>query len=73
MPTYVYVSGAIGEILYGDSNGQPQGIDAITWNGTNLAVGATMSVTGVATLGGSSAGELRLLEPSAGGSSYILS
>lgn len=71
MPTYVYVSGASGEILYGDSNGQPQGIDAITWNGTNLAVGATMSVTGVATLGGSSAGELRLLEPSAGGTSYI--
>lgn len=71
MPTYVYVSGASGEILYGDANGQPQGIDAITWNGTNLAVGATMSVTGVATLGGSSAGELRLLEPSAGGTSYI--
>ena len=71
MPTYVYVSGASGEILYGDSNGQPQGIDAITWNGTNLAVGATMSVTGVATLGGTSAGELRLLEPSAGGTSYI--
>lgn len=71
MPTYTYVQNASGEVLYADANGQPQGIDAITWNGTNLAVGATMSVTGVATLGGSSAGELRLLEPSAGGTSYI--
>lgn len=50
MPTYTYVQNASGEVLYADANGQPQGIDAITWNGTNLAVGATMSVTGATTL-----------------------
>ena len=37
----------------------------------NATVGGTLAVTGVATLGGTSAGELRLLEPSGGGSSYI--